>query len=143
VDTKICRRCKECKPISEFWKDKTRKDNLTHWCIPCIKAQQHIWYYGDPKKALESHYEWERRMKREALTYYGRGKLACVLCGQSNIACLSIDHIKGDGNAHKRKIKRTRIYYWLKEQGYPEGYQTLCMNCQFIKRAEEKEYGYH
>jgi len=30
----------------------------------------------------------------------------------------------------------SRFYYWLRRQGYPEGYQTLCMNCQWIKRSE-------
>lgn len=27
-----------------------------------------------------------------------------------------------------------------KAENYPEGFQTLCMNCQFVKRAERNEY---
>jgi hypothetical protein len=31
------------------------------------------------------------------------------------------------------------FYRWLIKNNYPEGYQTLCMNDQFIKKAENKE----
>ncbi len=33
------------------------------------------------------------------------------------------------------------LYRWLKKETYPEGYQTLCMNCQALKKHENKEYG--
>jgi hypothetical protein len=28
-----------------------------------------------------------------------------------------------------------RFYLWLKTNKYPSGYQVLCMNCQFVKKA--------
>ena len=40
---------------------------------------------------------WRLKVKREVLTHYGNDKLACVKCGEENIACLSIDHINGGG----------------------------------------------
>lgn len=77
-------------------------------------------------------------IKKEVLTHYGNGKLTCVKCGFSNIHALSIDHIKGGGVAHRRAVGGD-IYLWLRRYHYPDDYQTLCMNCQYIKRAEEKE----
>ena len=76
-----------------------------------------------------------RRLKEEVLTYYGGGKLACVRCGFEDVRALTIDHINNDGSGKRKRIGY-HFYHWLKAEGYPEGYQTLCMNCQFIKREE-------
>lgn len=67
--------------------------------------------------------------------------LCCVLCGfNKHVSALSIDHIDGNGNKMRKAIKgHQRIYYWLKNNGFPKGFQVLCMNCQFIKRYENKE----
>lgn len=54
------------------------------------------------------------------------------------MACLSIDHIKGGGNKHLKLIKGN-LYNWLIKNNFPTGFQTLCMNCQFIKRYENNE----
>jgi hypothetical protein len=61
---------------------------------------------------------------------------------------LSIDHINGNGAEHRRELKRTTggstgghdFYRWLKNNNFPDGYQVLCMNCQFIKKIENKEH---
>ena len=79
-------------------------------------------------------------LKLDALTRYGNGKCACVICGYSNDLALSIDHINGNGAEHRAsKYVGSHFYQWLKSNKYPEGYQTLCMNCQFIKRHTNKE----
>ena len=73
------------------------------------------------------------------LSHYGNdGKPLCVVCGFADIRALSVDHIHGNGNAHRRRIKKW-LYLWLKQQNFPGGYQTLCMNCQMIKAAEAHE----
>ena len=107
--------------------------------------QMAIYRSSHPEKAFA---QWlrqrdkNRNLKIEVLTHYGNGKCACVRCGESRIACLSIDHIGGGGN--KQRIGKLRasttFYRWLKTEGYPEGYQTLCMNDQFVKRFELGEH---
>ena len=82
--------------------------------------------------------------KTIVLTHYGNGKLACVKCGFSDVRALSIDHISGDGyqqRLNNRKFIGDSIYRWLRKHNYPEGYQTLCMNCQWIKRVDNYEHG--
>ena len=93
----------------------------------------------DAERVIESNH----LLKRDVLTYYGGGKLACVRCGFNDIRALSIDHIEGGGNrARVGRLKDTRTFYrWLQQENYPGGYQTLCMNCQFIKRFEKGEHG--
>lgn len=77
------------------------------------------------------------------LTHYGNGECACLNCGFSNIKALSIDHINGRRAVghNKKGMGGNSIYSWLIKEGYPEGYQTLCLNCQFVKREERHEFG--
>ena len=79
-------------------------------------------------------------VKTVVLTHYGNGKLACIKCGFNNINALSIDHINGGGCQHRRSVHIHSIYDWLIEHNFPRGYQTLCMNCQWIKKFERKEF---
>ncbi len=82
------------------------------------------------------------RIKTDVLTRYGGGKCACVKCGFSDIRALSIDHINNDGAKARATIKPNRsrafsgleFYVWLRKNDYPKGLQTLCMNCQWVKR---------
>lgn len=84
-----------------------------------------------------------QRRKVKVLTYYGGGKTACVECGESRIDCLSIDHIDGGGLKHRRSLgisSGSRFYGWLVNEGFPPGYQTLCMNCQYLKKHKREEF---
>lgn len=75
--------------------------------------------------------------KAMAMARYG---LACKCCGEDRPEFLTLDHVRGDGAAHRRKLKK--LYGWeggasfyrhLRKNGYPEGYQTLCWNCNAAK----------
>jgi hypothetical protein len=84
------------------------------------------------------------RVKLDVLTHYGNGKCTCVKCGFSDDRALSIDHINGDGAEQRRNTKMVyhKLHQWLRDNHYPVGYQTLCMNCQWIKRAENREFAF-
>jgi hypothetical protein len=96
-------------------------------------------------------HQWSKELKFEVLLHYTQvfDPIAttphCVRCPFSDIRALSIDHIEGGGNKHRKSIGAnqgqggTVFYSWLKEHGYPDGYQTLCMNCQYIKKDENHE----
>ena len=119
-----------------------------------IKKAQHIWYEENKERCkarTKQYYEqnkdraklWRRnrrhRIKIEALTYYGKGTLACVTCGENRLPCLTLDHINGGGRKHREAWNNQSIYDIVKKEGLPHQYQTLCMNCQFIKKFEENE----
>lgn len=69
--------------------------------------------------------------------YSGSSPPKCK-CGFENIRALTIDRI--DGN-HKEttKLYGDDLYRFLIETAYPEGWQVLCMNCQWLKRYDNKE----
>ena len=102
------------------------------------------WYAKNKPQLLLSIRQKKWALKEEVLTHYGNGKYACVQCGFNDIRALSIDHIKGNGNEHRIQNKCRQggvtFYRWLRKNGYPPEYQTLCMNCQFIKRIENMEH---
>ncbi len=81
----------------------------------------------------------ERKLK--VLTHYGNGKCACVRCGFEDMRALSIDHINGSGAKHIKSLLKN-FYDWLIENGYPEGYRTLCFNCQWVTKAQQSENKY-
>lgn len=70
-------------------------------------------------------------LKIEAYEAYGGARCAC--CGEDTEEFLSIDHVHRNGAAMRRDSKReaAALYKHLKDQGYPPGYQVLCMNCNF------------
>ena len=87
--------------------------------------------------------ERKKRLRLEILTHYGGGKPVCVRCGFDDIRALSIDHINGrpaNFATQIRKGVKTEAAISLKKQGFPPGYQTLCMNCQWIKRNTKGEF---
>lgn len=81
---------------------------------------------------------YSKTLKRGVLTHYGGGKLACVICGQDDIDCLSLDHVNNDGHhrTNKHHVGGNHLYKKLMRLNYPEGYQTLCMSCNFKKSLE-------
>ena len=80
----------------------------------------------------------QRQKNRECVfNHYGN---VCARCGFSDYRALSIDHINGGGTKHRKETgDGSSFYEWLVARNYPDGFQTLCMNCQFIKRYENNE----
>jgi len=80
------------------------------------------------------------KIKHEVLSHYSK-KLSnsdtpcCNCCGEHDfLIFLTIDHITNRKNAtHKKDIAGTALYRYLQKNGYPSGYQVLCVNCNSAK----------
>ena len=75
----------------------------------------------------------ERRRKLEVFDRYGGP--ACACCGERRVEFLTIDHIHGGGNRHRRESRIAKLAAWLKRNGCPPGFQVLCFNCNQGKGA--------
>jgi len=73
--------------------------------------------------------------KLKCIKYYGT---KCKCCTEQTVMFLTIDHINGNGNSHRRKIggnsgkkpyANSKIYSWLIRNKFPVGYQAMCFNC--------------
>ena len=86
------------------------------------------------KKALQGKTSREIT-KRQTLTYYGNGVMKCSCecdCATSEVEFLTIDHIKGRKvHGHKAGFGGQELYRWLRKNNWPDGFRTLCMNCNF------------
>jgi len=120
------------------------KDKVREWNrASCQRRKSYFvtWREKHRMANREATKRYHERLKVEVLTHYGNGVFACVKCGENRFPCLSIDHINGGGTIHREVTGHgSKMYRWLKKNDYPEGYQTLCMNCQWIKKYEEREY---
>lgn len=131
---RTCIRCKAEKPDTEYWRNRRYKDGLDTRCRECARAIRRA---SDERhredRRINSRTYYARR-RQEALDAYG-GKCAC--CGETEPAFLAIDHVNGDGKAHRATLPSVGrggvIYRWLKAQGWPEGFQVLCHNCNHAK----------
>ncbi len=73
-------------------------------------------------------------LKIEILTHYSTPDFPiCKCCGTTEPDFLTIDHIDGGGNAHRKQTGASGQYSWIKKNGYPAGFQVLCFNCNFSK----------
>lgn len=71
-----------------------------------------------------------RRLRIEVLTHYGGDPVVCACCGEDNLEFMTIDHINGGGNRHRKRLGNNMLVYReLRRLGYPAGYRVLCMNC--------------
>lgn len=97
------------------------------------------WQKANPEKVKESRRKTQWKIKLETLAHYSLGgsNTFCNCCGEKEIKFLTIDHLENDGATHRKEIKchtgAGSFYYWLKRNGYPKGFQTLCMNCNLAK----------
>lgn len=114
----------------EFWKSFKRP--------PCSRLSK---YTVEEKRELRKAQAKKRslELKRKVLTHYGNGKCTCVRCGYSDLRALSLDHISGGGSRRIQGRTANALRHKLIAAGFPSGYQTLCMNCQFLKREENNE----
>lgn len=82
-----------------------------------------------------------KEIKKKVISHYSNGKNKCECCGESHIDFLTIDHVYGNGKAHKKliklssKIMHPNFYKWLIKNNYPNDppLQVLCFNCNTTK----------
>lgn len=67
----------------------------------------------------------------------------CVSCGFSDKRALTLDHKLNNGSSERTELGMRGVYRRAKAEYRPDEYQTLCMNCQFIKRVEAKRQNQH
>jgi formate-dependent nitrite reductase cytochrome c552 subunit len=144
IISKRCSKCKEIKPISEFYKNPKTKDKRSYCCKKCA-----VEYSCKRQKTRKVRIERKqcRDKKRKTLLKLLGGK--CVRCGFDDWRALQIDHIDGGGRKHRRKFNNILGYYndieksIISEEGK---YQLLCANCNQIKKYEKdlpKQYESH
>ena len=84
------------------------------------------------EKLREQKRQQHSKLRAAVFDHYGQ---SCACCGTADD--LAIDHINGDGGQHLAAARLgrggQRLYRWLARNGFPEGFQALCMPCNRSK----------
>jgi hypothetical protein len=96
------------------------------------RAKVSAWQKANPERKAQHHREHRQRLRQAALDHYGH---RCSCCSEAHDAFLTIDHVSGGGRQHRLLIGQGsgEFYRWLRRNGYPEDFQTLCFNCNCAK----------
>lgn len=68
---KICTKCREQKPVSDFAKDKGRKDGYYSWCNDCSRAKSNAWRLAHPEQHAATLAKW-RKNNPDRIAQYAR-----------------------------------------------------------------------
>src|SRR5262245_1011409 len=150
---KRCFRCGELKSRDAFYRNKARYDGLDGLCKECrhrkyiaekdaVRAQVRGRLEKNRERHLARTHSDEHRAKRRAyqarlrlaaLSHYSGGDVRCACCGEKELVFLVLDHIEGDGKAHRSRLGTygggLMFYLTLRKEGYPPGLRVLCYNC--------------
>jgi hypothetical protein len=144
---KRCCFCKQFKSLTDFHNQSGSNDGKQGKCKSCAKDYRRLWYSTHPhrlewrrsmdKPDVRRRIEKRRRLRHwnlrlEMIAAYG-GKCSC--CGINDPQFLTLEHLKGGGREHRRRLHKSgNIYLELKNLGWPkEDYTCLCFNCNSAK----------
>ena len=134
--------CKKCKAVEDktyyekhldkikFKKQKYYENNKQHIVDKTLRYQK-----SNPEKVKIYAKTSRKKLKLEVFNYYCNNDVKCQYCDEKELCILTVDHINGGGRQHTKEVGS--LYPWLKLNGYPEGFQILCWNCQFRKKNLE------
>lgn len=155
--TKRCNVCTKRKPVSEFYRvsraNREHGGTFTYQCKKCKREAEGRRYKKLRRENPDHLIALRARLKKahpERYLVYGKrhrlkyrlmvieaygGKCKC--CGEKTVEFLSIDHVNGGGEEHRRKV-HGHIYANLIKRGFPSGFRLLCHNCNLSRGF----YGY-
>jgi hypothetical protein len=158
METKICTKCGNEKPATEenFPKRVGTLGGFGSWCRCCFREHDNKYmvdYYKTNKdevklKVRKWKEENEERYKKNGKLYTFNKKISvlshyggsCAVCGITDPAFLTIDHINNDGAKHRKQgIGGYRLYHWLIQNDFPSGFQVLCWNHNWLKHLEHNK----
>ena len=141
------------KNIAEYkrlWGKEYAKDPKRINLVGSAEYKEYIKKYNKEYRNKEGQKDKKNKKTREArsllrleiLNHYSNESLVCCRCGYGDVRALDLDHKENNGGDHRKAIGRRGatydIYAQLKRDGFPDGYQVLCRNCNWIKEMERR-----
>jgi hypothetical protein len=118
--------CKIEKPFTEFYQRHGRPVGVVSRCKACVATLDLKRYRYSKAEYAKRSREYRENARQVCLEHYGR---QCACCAELHEEFLVFDHINGGGNKHRKANKISNMPVWLKINNFPEGFQTLCENC--------------
>ena len=133
---KVCTICKKKKPLSEFNKNKSRKDGLNNLCKICSQQRSKLYYQENRKshlKVIKNNKAKRVKGNIELLLEYLK-QHSCIDCGNDDIRVLEFDHLS---DKFKNVCKLVQDgYSWKTVQKEIAKCEVVCCNCHRIRSLE-------
>lgn len=110
------------------------KENLVE-----MRAKRLNYYYSNKDKLRNYQRQLRIQNKHDVIFHYSNGLMECKACAIRTFEILTLDHLYGNGNKHRKAINSLSIWSWIKRMKYPKGYQVLCYNCNVLKERVSSE----
>ena len=91
METKLCTKCGKVKPISEFGKNKSKKDGLQSHCKECVKEYKKKHYSENKEYYLEKARTYRQKCREDLNDY--KNTLKCSICGEDRWWVLDFHHL--------------------------------------------------
>lgn len=129
LKTKICSKCKQDRPLSDFNKDKCKKDKYSSTCKKCNNKRAREWRKNNLERDNKNARKWNQKFKQKCIDYKG-GK--CQVCGYNRcLAALDFHHInpnEKEFDIADRRISRSPKKWKLIEKELNKCI-CVCRNC--------------
>ena len=90
-----------------------------------VIARSKEWVTRNRERQRRNQARSDTKLRREVLEHYGA---TCACCSEDDPRFLTLDHC--DGTTEPR-LTGSHLCRWLRQHGYPTGFQILCWNCNF------------
>ena len=92
--TKHCTLCKNDLPITEFNKNKAKKDGFQNVCRSCSRQRARKYHAENRDKHLKVNRENKKRYKARNRAMVNEAKAGgCVACGEKTLCCMDLHHL--------------------------------------------------
>ena len=122
-----------------------RKTNAKNWTVR--NRERYLKRAKDYNKLhSKDKQEWHQKKRLSVLTHYSKSLSnseipVCSNCGICDIDFLHVDHIESAKNTKELKHIRagSNLINYLVRKDFPQGFQILCGNCNWLKHFELKQ----
>lgn len=137
MTTKKCDTCKEIKHLTDFNKNKCKKDGLNSICRSCSNARSKRYYAENREKHLEVIKVRSRKLNRtnqDNMLQYLSESGGCVDCGETDIVVLEFDHL--DSSNKEANISNVyKSWKWERTLSEIAKCDVVCANCHRKRTA--------
>ena len=134
---KHCPKCSEDKKLSEFNKNKNKKDGYANLCRSCVKYYQNKYYKENKDKFVSKMMIRKKTLNKFIVDI--KIKSGCKVCGENHIATLDFHH----RNPEDKKLDITRAVangWGIKRlQKEIDKCDVLCSNCHRKLHWKERQ----
>lgn len=139
---KHCYKCKEVKPLTEFYLDRGRYDGVKGMCKSCC-----IEYNRGYSKRPRVRAKWNERTRIRMYEHYHKLRLkalqkishlekpCCIVCGCDVIDMLEINHLNGGGNKEYKKYHHKCLPFYRDIISGKRATGDLDVRCLVCNRA--------